>query len=666
VTIRARALLAAAALAALAACGGGFGTPDGPVVNSPGGPTSPPPRLVNVRVHVTIPGGGRAERVRPGYVSPNTDSLVIQLASVDGHGVSGVNATTIETRAHARDCGQQGSERVCTATALGSPGDDVFSVTTYAGSNATGPVLSVGTVAAKIASGNGSVQISDLTLTLDGVIASLHLSLSPNAGKRGKPMTASVSLTPFDATGAQIVGPSNFISPIALTIQGDAAHAFRLRAGRESGASLSILKPTSGITLAYDGNRQASSITLQASVDGPSSVGAHAHFALHGKQPPPPIGTIYALNLGSKNGAGATVTEYDGKANGNAAPERTLQLSSKLYARSIAVDSSGNLYVGFFDNQFGFSSQTGEPDTGNVVEIYAPGASGNDPPTAVLTADGKTQTTIFPLFMSFDPAGDLVTYGATTVDGNTGDAVLTYVPGSKGAAAPLHGFDFANPVIRYGGPTGLALDTAGNFYVNGALHAPLGPDYGLFTALASDAGNPQTNQARTIPWNPSTTDLTPGLTTNVALDSSAEIFIANTLRGGGSSSTTCQGRANVYAAGASGGVTNVPPLRILSLDGVFSSNPLCDSPRDPRAPFFPTIALYGTTLFAADDFNDAIDAYPAGASGSVKATLTITGSATQLKAPIALFITKLSGRAMAGPVHHQLMHSTPNEDNPHE
>ena len=43
-------------------------------------------------------------------------------------------------------CKQQDTERVCTATTKGSPGTDVFSVTTYDGTNATGDVLSVGTV----------------------------------------------------------------------------------------------------------------------------------------------------------------------------------------------------------------------------------------------------------------------------------------------------------------------------------------------------------------------------------------------------------------------------------------------------------------------------------------------------------------------------------------
>ena len=163
----------AAALAAanfLTACGGG-GLPGGSVVNYPGGGGDPPPtKFVNVKVTATIPSGERPQGVRPDYVSVNTKSLVIALSSVNGGGVSGVNPTTMETDAKARDCKAQGAERICTATTPGSPGDDVFSVTTYEGTNATGAVLSVGTVQAKIASGGGGVGINNrLPLTLDGV-----------------------------------------------------------------------------------------------------------------------------------------------------------------------------------------------------------------------------------------------------------------------------------------------------------------------------------------------------------------------------------------------------------------------------------------------------------------------------------------------------------------
>ena len=637
----------------LAACSSGGGLPNGSIVNSPGGgPTQSPTKLVPVKVTVTIPPGSK---VRPNYVSVNTQSLVIQLSSVDGGGVSGVNPTTMNTVVHARGCKTGGAGLVCTATAWGSPGQDVFSVTTYAGENATGSVLSAGTVRAKIDSGGGGVPISnDLSLALYGIIASLQLQVTPNSAKRGEPTDATVTLDAFDASGAQIVGSSDYWSAVQLSIQGSTNKAFALHAGGKSGSSLTIVKPTSKITLSYDGNRQASSITLAANVDGPDdrpdSIGKSVNFILHGKQPPPPVGTIYALNFGSNYGRAATVTEYDGKAKGNAAPERTLNLDKKLYARSIAVDAKGNLYVGYFDNQYGFSPSNGSPDKRNEIAIYAPGASGNDAPTAVIVADPKTKTLIFPVYMSIDGSGNLVTYGATAVDGNAGnDAMLIYAAGSSGPAAPANAWAFVSPALRYPGPTGLALDTSGNFYVNGALHTALGPSYGLFVAPASDDSDPSVNPSRTIPWD-TTTELTPGLTTNVALADSGEIFIGNSLQEGSGSSTSCQGRANVYSAGAGGGVTDVPPLRILTLSGIFTTNYLCDSPRNPLVAYFPALALYGTTLFAADDFNNAVAAFPASAHGTVKPSLRIAGAATQLDAPTALVITSLSGQAKARPV----------------
>ena len=145
---------------------------------------------------------------------------------------------------------------------------------------------------------------------------------------------------------------------MVVTIQGDSGNAFVLHAGSRHGSSLTFAKPTSGITMSYDGDSQASPVTVAASVDGPS-ISTSARFALKGKQPPPPVGTIYALNFGSKSGQGSTVTEYDGTASGNAAPVRTLNLDSKLYARSIAVDANDNLYVGYFDNAQGFSPSNG-------------------------------------------------------------------------------------------------------------------------------------------------------------------------------------------------------------------------------------------------------------------------------------------------------------------
>jgi hypothetical protein len=184
------------------------------------------------------------------------------------------------------------------------------------------------------------------------------------------------------------------------------------------------------------------------------------------------------------------------------------------------------------------------------------------------------------------------------------------------------------------------LDSAGNFYVNGALHTSLGPSDGLFVAPAADDSNPSVSPSRTLPWN-SETELASGQTTNIALDSSGEISIGNWIREGSGSTSSCQGRTNVFAAGSTGGTTDVAPLRVMTLDTVFTSNSQCVSISNPLAPFFPSIALYGTSLFVADDFNNAIDAFPASSQGTVKPALRIVGSATQLNAPIAVVITSL-------------------------
>jgi hypothetical protein len=644
-----KAAVSIAALVAVgltSACGGSPNTPNGSYVGSPGNPGDPPTRLVDVKVTVTVP--SRTRGAKPNYVSPNTESLAIQLASVNGEGVTGVNPTIVNTVPKARDCKAGAHGIICTATAEGSPGSDVFAATAYAGTGATGSVLSAGTVEATIGSGGGSVGISNgLSLTLDGVIAALKLNLSPKNAKRGIRTTSTVTLDAYDASGAEIVGPSDYGEPVSLAIQGDTNHAFRLHDASGSGESLTITKPTGDITLTYDGNKQASPITVEGSVSGSSGFSESAGFNLLGKQPPPPIGTIYALNFGSSSGAAATVTEYGGKAKGNSAPERTLLLDKKLLAVSIAVDSNGNLYVGYFDSSNGASF--GKPDSGNEIAIYAPGASGNDEPTAVLTH--TKSTTIYPIFITFDPSGRLVTYGATTVDGNTGNAVMTYATGSTGAAAPEYAFAFSSPAIYYPGPTGLTTDSSNNFYLNGTFKSGFGSAYGMYVAAAVDISNPAANPARTIPWD-STTKLNAGFTSDVALNKSAEIFIANDVKTGSGSSATCQAVTNVYSAGAGGGVTDDPPLRIATLDGIQTKGTDCTNTFSPLLFYFPEIQIYGgSALFAADPFNDAVAEYPADAKGAAKPLLRIAGSATQLDAPVALVITPVSGLAKAGAVN---------------
>jgi hypothetical protein len=641
-------LFAAILVVALAACGGSPNTPNGSSVGFPGGPVPPPVPLVGVSVTVAISGNGD---ISPNYVSSKTQSITIDLASVNGSPVSGINASTITTTPKAHGCKQQSQQLVCSGSVSGSPGTDVFSVTTYDGPNAIGDVLSVGSIQATIGSGGGHVAISEQNSgQIDGIAARLKLALAEKSGKRGKAVTVPVTLHAYDAAGVLIDGNTPYAFPALLTIEGDAIGAYSLRAGSQSGESVQILSPSQTITLKYNGDANASSITLQASVTNPEPVSAKAAFDLRGNPPPPPVGTIYALNLGAKDGQGATVTEYDGNAQGNAPPIRTLQLDSKLYARGIAVDASGNLYVGYFDTSIGFNPSDGTPDQGNLVGIYAPDASGSDKPTATLTAGKSSNSSLFPQYMAFNSAGGLVTYGATTVDANVGDAVLTYAPGATGAATPQEAWNFATPAVAYAGPTGLALDGSDNFYVAGGLKTSLGPQYAVFVNLASSGNKPQSTPSRTIPWD-TTTELTAGDTTNVSLDSSGEPFVANSLvKFGSGSSVTCQGRASVFAAGSTGGTTDVPPLRVLTMQGVVTTNAQCASSRSSLQPFYPSIAVYGSNVYVADDFNNQLAGYPAVHGGTIAPSLTIAGSVTGLNAPIAVVISSLSGSAKAKPV----------------
>lgn len=634
-------LAAGAALAALlCACSGGTNTPSGSVVNSPGSPAPPPPSFLKVGVAVTVPLDGATAR-RPHYISASTRSLSIGLASVNGAPVSGGGTSIVNTYANAAGCQKHAGKLTCTGSVEASKGTDVFNVTTYAAPDATGAVLSSGTVTQAIGDNNGVHISNTVSLAIAGVIAKLSLGVTPDSLARGKAAASNVHLAAFDASGAHIVGASAFYTPVSLTVQGDAASAFDLVSGGTSGTGVAVTKPSQSVTLKYNGDAEASSITLAASVATPVAASANAAVTVRGTPPPPPAGTIYALNAGTSNGLGATVTVYDGTQSGNAAPLRTLQLSSSLYARTIAVDAAGKLYVGYFDSTFGAQPSNGQPDKGNEIAIYAAGASGNAAPAATIAYDAGTKTAVYPMALAFDAAGDLVTYGATTVDGNDGNAVLVY---PAGAQVPSHAWTFASPLITYTGTTGLALDGSGNFYTNGIFKTNLGSQPALLVNPASNQDNPSASPSRTLPWD-TATQLQAGLVSNVQLDSSEEIAIGNIAITNSGSTTGCQAQANVYAAGASGGTTEDAPLRTLVLGQAATTNALCFSSRNPLQIFFPYLQIYGSTLYVADEYNQAIDAYPLLSSGTVNPTQRISGSATGLSVPISLAVTSISGSA---------------------
>ncbi|MBV8489531.1 MAG: hypothetical protein JO199_03300 [Candidatus Eremiobacteraeota bacterium] len=634
-----RALVATAFLAAFAACSGTPNNPYGSVVNTGGNGNPPTTSLVNATVAISVPSAARTHGVRNHFLSTKMQSLVISLASVNGAAVSGVSASVVNTYAGAKNCTKAGA-LVCKGALSAAVGTDVFNVTTYSAPNATGSVLSVGSIGAHVSGAGATIGIDEATAAgISAIVASLKMSVTPNSVPRGKVSKSAVSLQAYDAAGGLVTGNSDYAVPIALSIQGDSSNAFLIEGAGTPSHSVTLAKPSNGLAIAYDGNAQASSITLQANVPGTANVSAKADITLQGTPPPPPVGSIYVLNAGQNQGTGATVTEYGGTANGNVAPVHTLQLSSTLYARSIAVDASGNLYVGYFDTPIGAAN--GIPDSGNEIAVYAPGASGSAQPKAVISYGASATLGVFPQSMAIDPKGNLVTYGVTTISSYRSTVVLAFAPGASGAATPAYSWKYASaPLFRYPGPTGLALDSSGNFYVNGMfVQNGINPDNGIFTNLAADQNNPNSNPARSIPWD-STTGLSP-YGTNVSLDASGEIYSGNIAR----SANGCQGEVAVFAAGASGGTTDTPPLRVIKMQGVATTNPQCSqTTRNPLAGYYPSIAVYGNLVFSTDEFNNAVGAFSALTAGTAKPSQLISGSSTGLNLPIGVAVSSLAAK----------------------
>ena len=117
-----------------------------------------------------------------------------------------------------------------------------------------------------------SGQSNPVNATLNGVVAAVSVVLSPNRVTLGTAATIQVIANALDASGNTIVGPGVFVDAagnpelLALT-DTDASNSTTLSQG-------SLNKPTSGITLAYNGSASFSSATItvtSSALNGPSN-----------------------------------------------------------------------------------------------------------------------------------------------------------------------------------------------------------------------------------------------------------------------------------------------------------------------------------------------------------------------------------------------------------
>ena len=233
---------------ALTACGGGGGggggsLPTGPVPTPTPTPTTAPTPAGTATFTLTqdstssITGSLR----KPRYVSPNTKSIAIV-----------VNGAGTATVLNLNDTSHCDASHKCSIALQAPAGNDTFLVSAYDQLNGGGNLLSRATVQATI-SPNGTSTVSAV---LDGVVASITLSLANPLPTLHQTTTDALTVIAKDASGATIIGPGGYLYPITLTNSDTSGHS--------SLTKTTLSGPGDTAALQYDGGYAAGTIGANA------------------------------------------------------------------------------------------------------------------------------------------------------------------------------------------------------------------------------------------------------------------------------------------------------------------------------------------------------------------------------------------------------------------
>ena len=227
-----------AALVAVLAAGCGGGGASAPSV-TPANPGSPPKTPASVSVTFTMhwPGTTTSSAQRsPKYVPFTARSVSV---TVNGGTPQYLNSPA-------------------TTLTIDAPvGTDTFTFATYDAQNGQGNVLSRASVTQAIVNG----AANNVSATLNGVIASIAVSLSNPTPNAGVPATVNVNVAAKDADGNTIVGPGDYNTSIHLTLSDPA------NSGTLSLSTNNVPNAATAPTLTYNGKTLASA-SIVASATG--------------------------------------------------------------------------------------------------------------------------------------------------------------------------------------------------------------------------------------------------------------------------------------------------------------------------------------------------------------------------------------------------------------
>jgi len=241
-----RRLAALAIIGALSACSGGGG--GGSSITPPTGGGGSATQTVPVTFTMNWNSGSVSSIAkRPAYVPATARSVSV---SVNGNTPQYVNAPA-------------------STIVIDAPvGTDTFVFATYDSQNGAGNVLSRASVTQAIVAGAANT----VTAVLNGVVASLQVSLSNPSPNAGAPGTVNVNLAAKDADGNTIVGPGDYNTPVHLAVS-DSTNS-----GTLSLSTNNVPNSATTATLTYNGGTLNSGLpggptaTIVATATGVSTV----------------------------------------------------------------------------------------------------------------------------------------------------------------------------------------------------------------------------------------------------------------------------------------------------------------------------------------------------------------------------------------------------------
>jgi sugar lactone lactonase YvrE len=412
-TMTIRSVLTLLLAAILAGCGGGSSRA---VLPGTSDTSSAPAASARTSASFTIAVPAKSVQTQsrnPQYISVNTESVIITLATVNGTAFTGPQAETAANLTSSNpSC--SGSPLTCAITVPAAAGTDVFTVSTYSAQQTSaapaipaGSVLSTGTVSVNVVSGQANAPAT--ALVLNGVVASVvatfpsdpHISGTQSGGYAivgSQPYALTVS--PVDASGATIVG--------------DGAPTFAVTSGTNAVAVSSSGADTFTVRV------QSYSATPVNLAITPSS-GTVTNLALTTVQ-----------ELWVSDYTANTVTAYGLAATPTPISSDTITAGLSMPV-GIAVDASGDLWVANIG--------------GHNVTVYAPGTN------TAIAADTISAGLNSPAGLAFDASGSLWVADAGL------SIIEAFVPGTN---TPIAGDTITAGVS---GPQDLAFDASGHLWV---------------------------------------------------------------------------------------------------------------------------------------------------------------------------------------------------------